>query len=325
MVLPVVSVLVGLVVLVWSADRFVDGAAGVARHLGLPPLLIGMVIIGFGTSAPEIVVSAFSAAGGNVGLALGNAYGSNISNIALILGVAALIRPITVDSGILRRELPVLAGVTLLATYQLLDRSLSRGDAWFLLAVFGLLMGWTLFTGFRVKRDPLVGEMKREMAEHPVSLRKASFMLAYGMIFLVGSSRLLVDGAVAVASGFGVSDLLIGLTVVAFGTSVPELASAIAASRKGEDDLALGNVLGSNLFNTLAVVGLAGAIRPSGVSPEVIYRDMPVMIVLTVSLFLFGYGFRGEGKINRVEAACLVAAYLAYTAYLVFTAVSNGS
>lgn len=319
------AVLVGLVVLVWSADRFVDGAAGVARHLGVPPLVIGMVIIGFGTSAPEIVVSAFSAAGGNVGIALGNAYGSNISNIALILGVAALIRPITVDSGVLRKELPILLGVTVLAGAQLFDGELSLADAWVLLGVFALVMGWTVATSLRTRRDPLAGEVAEELAAHPVTLRRATVMLGYGLVLLVVSSRILVWGAVEVARAFGISDLLIGLTVIALGTSLPELASAVAASRKGEDDLAFGNVLGSNLFNTLAVVGLAGVIRPTPVNPEILVRDLPVMGGLTLSLFVFGYGFRGEGLINRYEAVILLLAYLGYTGVLVATAIRGGS
>lgn len=284
-----------------------------------------MVIIGFGTSAPEIVVSAFSAAGGNVGIALGNAYGSNISNIALILGVAALIRPITVDSAVLRKELPVLLGVTVLAGVQLLDGNLSRTDAWVLLAVFALVMGWSVATGLRARRDPLAEEVSGELAAHPLTLRRAGVMLGYGLVLLVVSSRILVWGAVDLARAFGISDLLIGLTVIALGTSLPELASAVAASRKGEDDLAFGNVLGSNLFNTLAVVGLAGVIRPTPVNPEILVRDLPVMGGLTLSLFLFGYGFWGEGRISRYEAAILLLAYLGYTGVLVATAIRGGS
>jgi len=322
MPLPLLAVLAGLAVLVWSADRFVDGSAGVARHLGVPPLIIGMVIVGFGTSAPEIVVSGFSAASGNVGLALGAAYGSNISNIALILGITALLRPITVRSGILRRELPILAGVTSLAAYQLLDGELSAADAYVLLGLFVVLMAWTIWQGLQGRvADVLAGEFAEELAEHPIPLGRSVLMLIYGLVLLMVSSRILVWGAVETARGFGVSDLIIGLTVVALGTSLPELASSVAASRKGEDDLAVGNILGSNLFNTMAVVGLAGAIRPTAVNPEIIVRDIPVMGVLTLSLFVFGYGFRGPGRINRGEAAILLVAYLSYAASLLITAV----
>ena len=319
MAMPLLAVIAGLVVLVWSADKFVDGAVGVARHLDIPPLIIGMVIVGFGTSAPELVVSAFSASTGNVGLALGNAYGSNISNIALILGVAALVRPIAVQSTALRKELPLLTLATCLAGFQLLDGELSSIDAWVLLIVFAGLMGWTIWQGLRGRPDALGGEMAEELAAHPITFKQAVAMLVYGLILLMLSSRVLVWGAVEVAGAFGVSDLLIGLTVVAFGTSLPELAAAVAASRKGEDDLAVGNIIGSNLFNTLAVVGLAGVIQPIPVGPDVILRDLPVMGILTVSLFVFGYGFRGPGRINRFEASLLLAAYLAYMIYLIAT------
>jgi cation:H+ antiporter len=325
MTLAFMAVIAGLLLLVWSADRFVDGAGAVARHLGMPPLLIGMVVVGFGTSAPEMVLSAVSATKGNVGFAIGNAYGSNISNIALILGIAALIRPISVESGILRRELPVLALVTCLAAWLMRDSDLSRFDAWALLGIFALLMAWTVREGLRSRADTLGGEVARELDAHPIPLPKASLMLGYGLVVLTASSQLLVWGADTVARAFGVSDLLIGLTVLAFGTSLPELASAVSASRKGEDDLALGNILGSNLFNTLAVVGIAGAIRPTAVNPQVIARDIPVMIVLTLSLFVLGYGFgKTAGRINRYEAGLLLAAYLAYVA-LLFASELQGS
>jgi cation:H+ antiporter len=320
------AVLAGLVLLVWSADRFVDGSAAVARHLGVPPLLIGMLIIGFGTSAPEIVVSVSSAARGNVGFAIGNAYGSNISNIALILGLAALIRPLAVESAILKRELPVLAAVTGLAAFLMLDSDLGLVDAWVLLGVFALLVGWSVRAGLRSRADSFGGEVAEELAEHPVPLPRAVFMLAYGLVLLTASSQILVWGAERLARGFGVSDLLVGLTVLALGTSLPELASAAAASRKGEDDLALGNIMGSNLFNTLAVVGLAGVIHPTAVNPAVIGRDIPVMVALTLSLFAFGYGFRKSvGRINRYEAAVLLAAYVAYNAYLIASELAGAS
>jgi cation:H+ antiporter len=272
-----------------------------------------------------MVLSAVSATKGNVGFAIGNAYGSNISNIALILGIAALIRPISVESGILRRELPVLALVTCLAAWLMRDSDLSRFDAWALLGIFALLMAWTVREGLRSRADTFGGEVARELDAHPIPLPKASLMLGYGLVVLTASSQLLVWGADTVARAFGVSDLLIGLTVLAFGTSLPELASAVSASRKGEDDLALGNILGSNLFNTLAVVGSAGASRPTAVNPQVIARDIPLMIVLTLSLFVLGYGFgKTAGRINRYEAGLLLAAYLAYVA-LLFASELQGS
>ena len=318
MIFPVLAVVCGLILLVWSADRFVEGSASTARHFGMPALLIGMVIVGFGTSAPEMVVSAIAASQGNPGIALGNAYGSNITNIALILGLTALISPIAVHSQVLRKELPILMAVTILAAWQLWDGELSRGDALILLGVFTGLMTWTIWQGMQKKTDAFGGEVEREMEERAMPLNRAIFWLVTGLVLLIVSSRLLVWGAVEIAHGLGVSDLIIGLTIVAVGTSLPELASSIIATRKGEHDIALGNVIGSNLFNTLAVVGIAGVIHPLDVGPEVLSRDILVMAILTGALFVVGYGFRGPGRINRYEGITLLACYVGYTAYLVY-------
>ncbi|MGM0766453.1 MAG: calcium/sodium antiporter [Pseudomonadota bacterium] len=320
MLLALLAIAAGLVLLVWSADRFVEGSAVTASHFGMPPLLIGMVVVGFGTSAPEMVVSALAATQGNPGLALGNAYGSNITNIALILGITALISPIAVHSQVMRKELPILAAITLLAFWQLWDGELSFLDALVLIAVFFGLLAWSIRQGMTTKTDPLASEVEAELKSHDMPLRKAVLWLVVGLALLIVSSRILVWGAVDLASAFGVSDLIIGLTIVAVGTSLPELASSVIAARKGEHDLALGNILGSNLFNTLAVVGIAGLISPMTVAPEVLSRDLVVMGALTISLFVLGYGFRGPGRINRVEGGFLLACFIGYTAYLVTTA-----
>lgn len=314
MLLAGLAVVLGLVVLVWSADRFVEGAAATAQHFSVPPLLIGMVVIGFGTSAPEMVVSAISAAQGNPGIALGNAYGSNIANIALILGVTALISPVLVGSSILRKELPILLGITLLAAYQVWDGQITRLDAIVLLVVFFLVMGWMIWSSLKKGADATVDALEQN---NNLTLKLAIMWLVIGLLLLVASSRLLVWGAVEIAQGFGISDLIIGLTIVAIGTSLPELASSVAAARKGEHDMALGNILGSNLFNTLAVVGIAGVIHPLGFGPEVFSRDAMVMLFLTLALFVLGYGYKKQGYINRYAGAALVACYFAYTLYLV--------
>lgn len=320
MIVPLIAVICGLVLLVWSADRFVDGSASTARHFGVPPLLIGMVIVGFGTSAPEMVVSAIAAWQGNPGIALGNAYGSNIANIALILGITALICPIAVHSQVLRKELPILTVITALAAWQVADRHITRLDAGVLLIVFSALMAWTIIQGMRTGSAPdaLGSDMEAELEGKQRPMRESLMLLLTGLVVLMLSSRILVWGAVEAAQGLGVSDLIIGLTVVALGTSLPELASSIAAARKGEDDIALGNIIGSNLFNTLAVVGIAGIIDPINPDPDVFYRDVPFMAGLTLSLFLFGYGFRGPGRINRPEGLVLLLAYLGYTAWVVY-------
>lgn len=320
MTMAYVAVAFGLLVLVWSADRFVDSSATVAKHFGMPPLLIGMVVVGFGTSAPEMFVSALAASQGNPGIALGNAYGSNITNIALILGITALIKPINVQSQVLRKELPILVLITVLAAWQAQDGNITRNDAIVLLGVFFLLMGWTIWQGMRSTTDTLGQEVQLELEAKNTSIGRATVWLIVGLIMLVASSRLLVWGAVEIAHAFGVSDLIIGLTVIAVGTSLPELASSIIATRKGEHDIALGNILGSNLFNTLAVVGIAGSISPMTVGPDVLTRDILVMAALTLSLFIFGIGRANRpGRINRLEGTALLATYVGYTMYLITT------
>ena len=317
------AVLVGLVLLVWSADRFVSGAAATAWHFNVPPLLIGMVIIGFGTSAPEMVVSAIASSQGNPGLALGNAYGSNITNIALIIGVTAVLSPLAVHSQILRKELPILLAVTALAAWQVVDGVITHLEAFLLLGLFVLLMGWSIHQGLRGDRDTLAIEVTAEHAStQHMPLGRALFWLLAGLLLLIAASRLLVWGAVLIAEGLGVSDLVIGLTIVAVGTSLPELASSVIAARKGESDIALGNVIGSNLFNTLAVVGIAGGIAEIDVPPEVLGRDVLSMGALALLLCVMGYRRRGPGRINRLEGALLILCFVGYTSWVL---VSSGS
>lgn len=320
LVLALLAVVLGLAVLVWSADRFVEGAAALARLFGMSPLLIGMVIVGFGTSVPEMIVSAFAALDGNPEIALGNAYGSNITNIALILGISALMRPIAVASRVVRMEMPILIGVTAFAGLELYTGDLTRLDAVMLLVVFVLLMGWSIWQNARKRPDTLEVEIDKEFSQSRMTSVQAAGWTLVGLLLLIVSSRALVWGAVEIATALGVSNLVIGLTVVALGTSLPELASSLAAARKNEHDIALGNILGSNLFNTLAVVGIAGVISPLRIPPDVLTRDYPVMAGVTLLLFVFVYGFRGPGRINRVEGGVLLGIFVLYSVYLVFTA-----
>ncbi|MBC8441653.1 MAG: calcium/sodium antiporter [Deltaproteobacteria bacterium] len=318
MIFYFLSVVFGLMLLVWSADRFVEGSAVTAKHLGMPPLLIGMIIVGFGTSAPEMLVSALSAADGNEGIALGNAYGSNICNIALILGITALIKPILVKSEILKKELPVLALVTLVAVFQLMDGMLTRFEAAFLMCAFLGLLIWSLFQQKTVSSDTLAVEVGNSLENQTLSLRKAVVLIVTGLILLILSSQMLVTGSVEIAKFFGVSDLMIGLTIVAVGTSLPELAASIMAARRNEHDIAIGNIIGSNLFNTMAVVGIAGLIHPMSIDPRFLSRDLPVVAGLTFSLFVIGYGFRGQpGIINRFEGFALLLSYILYIGWLI--------
>ena len=298
-------------------DRFVGGAASVANHFGVSPLLIGMLIIGFGTSAPEIIVSIFAAIQGNSGIALGNAYGSNIANILLILGLTALISPIAVKSNIIKKEIPVLLGITFFASWQVLDQTVSKDDAFSLLGLFVLLISWSIWHGMQGSKDKLADEYSEEINASEGTIKTHIIWLITGLLLLVASSRMLVWGAVEVATYFGVSDTIIGLTVIAIGTSLPELASSLIAVKKGEHDLAIGNVIGSNMFNTLAVVGIAGTIQPMSVSADFLYRDVVVMLAATLALFVFCIGYKRQGRLNRVEGGAFVAAYAIYTYWLI--------
>ena len=318
MIFYLASIVFGFALLVWSADRFVDGAASTAKHLGMPSLLIGILIVGFGTSAPEMVVSAIAAYEGNPALALGNAIGSNIVNIALILGITAIVAPIAVNSKIVKKEIPLLLLIVLFTGYLLLDNTLTLFEGVILLAGFFALVLWSVFAAFRSRGDSFEDQMDIELNEDIMSLKVGIMWLVFGLILLIASSRLLVWGAVGVANSFGVSDLIIGLTIVALGTSLPELAASVMAARKGEHDIAIGNVVGSNMFNLLAVIGIAVIIAPMNSIPlEVLQRDWTIMLLLTIALFVMAYGFKGRnGRINRVEGTILILCYAAYNTYL---------
>lgn len=327
MILSIVAIVVGLVLLVWSADRFVDGAVGVAQFFGMSTFLIGMVIVGFGTSAPEMVVSVLSALNDTPQLALGNAYGSNIANIALILGVTALIIPVVVQKQAMSRDIPILIAMTVLTVFLLIDGNVSRMDGIVLLLAFVAIMAFNIMSELRQKRkrkkSAAADDLDSEYGSaEKVSIVRSSLLLLMGLLLLIVSSRMLVWGAVNVAQALGVSDLLIGLTIVAVGTSLPELASSIAAARRGENDLAVGNVIGSNIFNTLVVVGLASVIAPiQAADPEVMSRDVPIMSALTLFLFLIcipvkkKYGKRVSG-FGRIGGALFLSLYVAYLVLL---------
>jgi len=309
-------IIAGFVVLLWSADRFVLGASAIARNLGVAPLVIGLTIVGFGTSAPEILISAVSSLEGNPGLAIGNALGSNITNIALVLGFTSLIIPMTVKSDTLKREYPILLAVTLGSLVLLMDGNFSRIDGIILIsAMFVIIYTITMIALRSRKSDPIVHEFEEEM---PVKMTtaKASFWFIVGLILLLVGSKLLVFGAVNIAESLGVSDVIIGLTIVAIGTSLPELAATLMSAWKKEHDIAIGNIIGSNMFNLLAVLGIPGAIKPGPVPEGILERDFPVMITLTIMLFAMSYGFRRDGRINRIEGGVLFACFIGYQAII---------
>jgi cation:H+ antiporter len=321
MILAIVAIVVGLVLLVWSADRFVDGAVGVAQFFGMSTFLIGMLVVGFGTSAPEMVVSVLSALNDTPQLALGNAYGSNIANIALILGTTALIAPVIVKKQAVKRDIPILIATTVLTIVLVKDGNVSLFDGVVLLLAFVAITVFNISMELRDKRKRKNEDVASEPAEK-VSIVKAFAWLLVGLALLIASSRMLVWGAVYMAQALGVSDLLIGLTIVAVGTSLPELASSIAAARRGENDLAVGNVIGSNIFNTLVVVGIAAVITPiKAMDAEVLSRDLPIVSVLTLLLFFICIPFKKKnGKrvsgFGRIGGAFFLSLYIAYLVLL---------
>jgi cation:H+ antiporter len=314
------AIIGGFVLLTWSADRFVVGASAIAYILKVSPLIIGLTIVGLGTSAPEMLVSAVASWQGKSGLAVGNALGSNIINTGLILGLTAIIIPLNVHSSIVRRELPVLLLVMVIALLLLLDGTLGRLDGTLLLTGMAIMLIWVVRVGLtpQTPEDPMSDEFADEIPTN-MGMGRAVFWLIVGGLCLLGSSRLLVWGAVSVAESMGISDLVIGLTVVALGTSLPELAASVMSAIKNEHDIALGNVIGSNIFNLLAVLGLPGVINPGPIDAEVLSRDYPVMIGLTLALFVMAYGFRGPGRINRIEGALLVIGFCGYQTLLYFS------
>lgn len=314
---PALAIIIGFALLIWSADKFVLGASNTARSFSISPLIVGVVIVGLGTSAPEMLVSAIAAAEGNTGLSIGNAIGSNITNVGLMLGITALFYPLHIHSKLLKREMPVLLAIILLSYFILWDQHLSFLNGLLLLVMMFAMLGYTIWEAKSHGDDELPQEILEEMPEE-VGKGEALKWLIVGIVILIASSRILVWGAVEIAEYFQVSDLIIGLTIVAIGTSLPELAATIAAARKKEFDLAVGNIIGSNIFNILGVMALPGLIRPDTFDAEVLTRDYPVMIGLTIALMIFSIAWRKgkTGVLGRFEGGLLLAGYVGYMAWL---------
>lgn len=322
MLLDILAILAGFVLLIWSADKFVDGASAVAQNLNISPLLIGLVIVGFGTSAPEMLVAAFASFEGSPGLAIGNALGSNITNIALVLGFTALIVPMHVHSGILKREMPILTAIMAIIYILLFDQFLSLIDGLIMVIGLVLVMTWLSRQAMKETADPMKKEFEQELAP-PMSMKKASLVLLVGLLILLASSRILVWGATNIAVELGVSDLIIGLTIVAIGTSLPELAATIMSAYKKEHDIALGNIIGSNIFNMLGVMALPALIAPGTLPEGVLERDLPWTIGLTLLLFVMAYGFRAAGYLSRFKGALLLSCFIGYETVLYLSATAG--
>ena len=318
MLLAISAIVLGLALLFWSADKFVDGATNIAIHLGVSTMIIGITIVGFGTSAPEILISVIAVIEGTPDIAIGNALGSNIANIGLILGITALITPLPIAKRVLRHEFPLLLIATAVMTWCLVDGALDIIDG-LLLIVLLCLMIWYLVRSHRQNPDADWGESELINVEaENMSLLVASGWLLMGLIILVGSSKLLVWGATEVAHAFGISELIIGLTIVALGTSLPELAASMASIRKGQPDLAIGNVIGSNLFNSLAVVGIPATITSFNIDRLAITRDLPVVIAITLMLFGLSRFPSASQGLSRLSGLWLLVSFVIYQLYLYY-------
>ena len=331
MLLATIAVIIGLAVLVWSADTFIEGATILAVKLNMPSFLIGVLILGVGTSAPEMLVSVLSALAGSPGIALGNAYGSNIINIALVLGATALISPILIRGAVVKQDLPLLLLVTAIAAWQRFDGYLDRTDGIVLLLSLLAVLSIQIFLSLRQQKQdkqkaaankPLDDVLAEEGidVDPTTSTAKAIFTLIVGLVLLIASSRSIVWGAVELATLWGLSELVVGLTIVAIGTSLPELVASVVAARRGEDDMALGNIVGSNLFNTLGVVGLAAVISPMSVDTDILSRDLPVMLAITALLFvLCVLAYLRKGYLQRMGGILLLLSFISYTLWLIYT------
>ena len=313
----IAEVIIGLMLLIWGADRFVHGAAAIARNLGVAPLMIGLTIVAFATSAPEILVSIVAALRDEPDLAVGNALGSNIANIGLVLGTTALIRPIELKSATLRREMPALLAVSLLTVALFLDSVLTRVDGFVLLIALIIVIIWLVRLGLRSSAsDPMQADFEAEIPKD-MKTGRAAIWLVVGLGSLLVGADLLVDGAIDIARAAGVSEVVIGVTLVALATSLPELAVSAVSALRGEYGLAIGNIVGSNIFNLLAVIGVAAAIQPATMPPSVLSLHIFVMVAFTLVLFAMTYEYDGRGAISRFEGFMLVVAYLAFSTYVV--------
>lgn len=308
------------ILLAWGANRFVDGASALSYNLGMSPLLIGVLVMGFGTSLPELLVSVFSSVMGNSGLSLGNAYGSNIINIGVVLGLAAVLYPVSVRNRVVKRELPLLILATAITALLLMDLELSRSNGFTLMALFVGLVIYLIRASLHEPPKQENSGVQDELEERAIPLGKSIQYLVVGLAVIALCSALLVWSARGIVTNLGISELVAGVVILALGTSLPELFVIIVAARRGRHQLALGNVIGSNLFNTLAVVGTAGLIAPAVLDAELITRDLPVMFAFTGVLVVMAYGWgRRRGVINKVEGGLLLLAVAAYLAYLVYS------
>ncbi|CCP01431.1 Putative cation/proton exchanger [Erwinia amylovora Ea644] len=317
MLVATALLIIGLVLLVYGADRLVFSAAILCRSLGIPPLIIGMTVVGIGTSLPEMIVSFSAAARGQMDIAIGTAMGSNIANILLILGAAAVLHPLTVHSNLIRRELPLMLLVTLLCGVMLFDNQLSRGDGLTLMAIAAVYLLFIIKIARRAERennDSLTREQLAELPRDDTGNTVAFLWLAVALIVLPMSTNMVIDNATVIADYFGVSELVIGLTIISVGTSLPELATVIAGALKGEDDIAIGNLIGSNIYNLAIVLGIPALLHPGSFDAAAFARDYWVM--LGVSALFTLICLQRSRRIGRLAGALLLCGFICWVGIL---------
>lgn len=317
MLVATALLIIGLVLLVYGADRLVFSAAILCRSLGIPPLIIGMTVVGIGTSLPELIVSFSAATHGQMDIAVGTAMGSNITNILLILGGAALLHPLTVHSNLVRRELPLMLLVTLLCGVMLFDNELSRNDGLAMIAIAAVYLMFIIKIARRAERensDSLTREQLAELPRDDVGNTVAFLWLAVALIVLPMSTRMVIDNATVIADYFGISELVIGLTIISVGTSLPELATVIAGALKGEDDIAIGNLIGSNIYNMAIVLGIPALIHPGTLDSAAFARDYWVM--LGVSALFTLICLQRSRRIGRLAGALLLCGFIVWVGML---------
>jgi cation:H+ antiporter len=307
MLVAIASIIGGFVLLTWSADHLVEHSAKLTLQMGVSPFIIGVTVIGFGTSAPELLVSAMASMRGNGSLAVGNAIGSNIANIGLVMGSCGLFVPLVIKAHAIRQEFPLLFLAAIVAILVCLDGSLSRVDGLILVSGLGAFLYWSIKTH---SSTVVVDEITDTSEERYLT---GILWIIASIILLVIASRFLIVGAVELAKMMGVSELVIGLTVIALGTSLPEFAASVAGARKGMTDMVVGNIIGSNIFNSLGVLGITGLVRATEIDPDALTRDLPIMLCFTLAAWLFGIT---RSRVSRTEGGLLLAAFLVYMVVL---------
>jgi cation:H+ antiporter len=317
---PIIVLIAGFMALVWSADKFLTGAASTASNLGVSKMFIGLTVVSVGTSAPEIFVALMASLSGNPTLAIGNAIGSNIANIGLVLGITAIVAPLPFSQTVLRAELPWLLGATALALILLFDVELSMGDSLILLTGLAIILYLLIHSQKNAQHADaeLASSLIDELDDLPqMTNRKAVLWLFVGLAILVASAEVLVWSATNIARELGVSDMIIGLTIVAIGTSLPELAATLGSALKGHSDIAIGNVVGSNILNILAVLAVPGLITTTTIEMAGLWRDGGMMLALTLLLALFAYGINSRAVITRFEGVVMCLAWTGYNFMLI--------